>query len=150
MTTAAHPVALVNDHGEIHDRLTAAARESGAIGEAAARAARYWAEHVKKEEKLVFPLLAMLPNVAMGKPHPRLPEALDLSRQLEAAIPDLQAEHEMIGGALEALVEAAKGVDRPDLGELAARILGHAHLEESVLYPAALVLAKYLRARAYA
>jgi capsid portal protein len=135
---------------ELRELLIAAAREPGAIGEAAKRAERLFAEHARKEEKLVFPLLAMLPNVAMGKPHAQQGEALDLSRQLEDALPDLMAEHEVIAGALEALVAAARQADRADLGELAARILGHAHLEESVLYPAALVLAKYLRMRAYA
>lgn len=149
-TTTPHPRALRNEHVELRELLITAAREPGAIGEAAARAERLFAEHVRKEEKLVFPLLAMLPNVAMGKPHPQQGQALDLSRDLDAALQDLMAEHEVIAGALELLVTAAKKADRADLGAVAARILDHAHLEESVLYPAALVLAKYLRLRAYA
>ena len=150
MTDTVHPRALRNEHIELRELLIAAAKEPGAIGEAAARAERLFAEHVRKEEKLVFPLLAMLPNVAMGKPHAQQGQALDLSRDLDAALQDLMAEHEVIAGALELLVAAAKKSDRADLGEVAARILDHAHLEESVLYPAALVLAKYLRLRAYA
>lgn len=150
MTDISHPRALGNEHIELRELLIAAAREPGPIGEAAKRAERLFAEHVRKEERIVFPLLAMLPNVAMGKPHPRQGEALELSGQLEGSLQDLMAEHEVIAGALEALIDAAKKADRADLGELAARILGHAHLEESVLYPAALVLAKYLRMRAYA
>lgn len=148
MTTApVHPSALRNEHVELRELLIAAAREPGAIGEAARRAERLFAEHARREERLVFPLLAMLPNVAMGKPHARQGEALAIAQELEGSLANLMAEHEVIAGALEVLMAAAKQANRADLGELAARILDHARLEESVLYPAALVLGKYLRLR---
>lgn len=144
MTT---PSALAAEHGEIHDQLARAAHEPGAIGEAAQRLARYFAQHAEKEERLVAPLLALLPSAAHNKVGVHMADELPRFAELERAMPEILAEHRMIGAAVEKLLEAAKAQDRAEFGELAGRILGHARLEETVIYPAALLLGKFLRLR---
>lgn len=135
------------DHGEIHDRLTRAARERGPIGEAAKRVARHFAQHAEKEEKLVAPLLALLPRAARERPDAAMTEALPLYDRLLASHEDLVAEHRVISAGLEALVSAAHAAQRPEFAELAARLVGHMRLEEMVIYPAALLVGRYLRLR---
>ena len=127
---------LSAEHGEIHDRLLQAAREPGAIGAAAQRAARYFELHAAKEERLVAPLLALLPAAARGKLTGGMAEALPLFASLEAELPEMISEHHMIGAALETLVGAARAEDRAEFAELAARLLAHMRLEEQVIYPA--------------
>lgn len=135
------------DHGEIHDRLTRASRESGPIGEAAKRVARYFAQHAEKEERLVAPLLALLPRAARARPEPAMADALPLYDRLLASHDDMVAEHRVISAGLEALVSAAHAAQRPEFAELAARLVGHMRLEETVIYPAALLVGRYLRLR---
>ena len=141
------PPALAVEHGEIHDELARAAREPGAIGEAAQRVARYFQQHAEKEERSVFPLLALLPGAAHGKVDVGMADALPRFEELDRLMPDLVAEHRMISAALEKLLEAARAQDRAELGQLAARILDHAKLEEAVIYPAAVLVGKFLRLR---
>lgn len=138
---------LSADHGEIHDRLALAARERGPIGEAAKRVARHFAQHAEKEEKLVAPLLALLPRAARERPDPAMAEALPRYDRLLASIDDLAAEHRVISAGLEALIAAARAEQRTEFAELAARLVDHMRLEESVIYPAALLAGRYLRLR---
>jgi iron-sulfur cluster repair protein YtfE (RIC family) len=135
------------DHGEIHDRLARAARQPGAIGETAQRVARYFTQHAAKEERLVLPLIELLPLVAHGRPEASLSKTFPLFGEFEGSVKDMVAEHHMIEAALEMLVAAAHAEERPEFAALAARLVGHMRLEEAVIYPAALLLGKYLRLR---
>lgn len=139
--------ALTAEHGEIHGGLARASREPGPIGVAAQRVARYFSDHAKKEDELVVPLLSLLPAAAEGKLDAEMADALPVFDRLEGGVADLQAEHRMIAAALELLVAAAKAEDRTDLGELSVRLMAHVRLEEAVIYPAALLLGRYLRVR---
>lgn len=141
------PPALAAEHGEIHDKLARAAREPGDIGEAAQRVARYFRQHAEREERLIFPLLALLPAAIQNKVDVKMADTLPAFAELETVLPDMLAEHHIISAALEKLLEAAKAKNRPEYGELAVRILDHARLEEAVLYPSAMLLGKYLRLR---
>jgi uncharacterized protein YicC (UPF0701 family) len=135
------------DHGDIHDRLARASRAEGAIGEAARRVARYFAQHAEKEERLVTPLVALLPLAARGVLDARMSEALPLFNEFSDAVKDMISEHHMIGAALELLVAAARAEEGAELASLASRMVAHMRLEEEVVYPAALVLGKYLQLR---
>jgi hypothetical protein len=138
---------LSADHGEIHDRLARAARESGPLGEAAKRVARHFARHAEKEERLVTPLLALLPRAAQAKPDPAMATALPLFGEFKASLDEMVAEHHVISAGLEALVKEAHAAERAEFGALAARLVAHMRLEEEVIYPAALLLGRYLRLR---
>jgi iron-sulfur cluster repair protein YtfE (RIC family) len=139
--------AFTSEHGEIHDRLVHAAREPGPIGEAARRVERFFDQHAAKEERLVAPLLELLPRVARHKPDSSMARALPLFDEFSGAVDDMISEHHVISAALEALVAAAHAADRPEFAALAARLVSHMRLEETVIYPAALLLGKHLRLR---
>jgi iron-sulfur cluster repair protein YtfE (RIC family) len=137
--------AFTSDHGEIHDRLVQAAREAGAIGETARRVERFFSQHAAKEERLVAPLLALLPRLARHKPDAEMAQVLRLYDEFSGALDDMISEHHVISAALEDLVAAAHAAERPEFAALAARLVSHMRLEESVLYPAAVLVGKYLR-----
>ena len=139
--------ALAESHADIRDGLARAAHEKGPIGEAAQRATKYFGQHAEKEERLLFPLLALLPRVAENKIDPDMADQLPHFEELERVLPDMVAEHRMLSAALEKLVEAAKAEKRPDYGGFVARLLDHIKTEEAVIYPATLVLGRYLRIR---
>ena len=141
------PTTLVEWHADIRDGLVRAAHEHGPIGEASQRVARYFAQHAEKEERLLFPVLALLPRVAHNNFDAQMADALPLFEKLESSMEDMLAEHRMIAAALEAMVAAAKAQDRADFGGLVARIFHYVKLEETVIYPSALVLGRYLRIR---
>ncbi len=141
------PRALLDGHADIRDGLARAAHETGGIGESAQRAVRSFSEHAEKEERIVFPLLGLLPRVTHNRIDADMAQVLPQFDQLEAMLPDLLAEHRMISHALEKLVESAKSADRADFGGLVARILDHQKLEEAVIYPSALLLGRYLSIR---
>lgn len=138
---------LAAEHGELHDALARAAREPAPIGPAAQRVARFFAPHAEKEQRLVAPLVALLPDAAAGRIDARMADATPGFRDLEAQLPDLVAEHHVIRAALEPLLAAARESDRVDIGELAERMLAHLRSEEAVTYPAARLLGRYVRMR---
>lgn len=135
------------EHGDLHDALARAAREQAPVGPAAQRVVKYFAQHAEKEQRTIAPLLALLPDAAHGKIDARMADAIPVFRDLEGLLPDMIAEHHVIRAALESLVAAARDKDRADLGELAERALAHMRMEEAVVYPAALLLGRYLRIR---
>jgi hemerythrin superfamily protein len=74
-------------------------------------------------------------------------EALDLTERLEAELPAMLAEHKAIVGALTQLQQAAVRAKRDDIVQFAQALIQHARTEEEVMYPAALLVGRYLRAR---
>jgi len=55
------------------------------------------------------------------------------------------AEHRTIVAALERLVEEARRAERNDIVEFAAKLILHAQTEEQVMYPAALLVGRFVR-----
>ena len=94
--------------------------------------------HFAEEEKLVFPLLGALPSVVEG----RLPEdasglaakAGDLAGQLG----HFSAEHQMAGVLLSEIF-SSHAADTVRMGAFREALLRHAHLEDEVLFPAAIL-----------
>jgi hemerythrin superfamily protein len=74
-------------------------------------------------------------------------EALDLTERLEAELPAMLAEHKAIVSALTQLQQAAVRAKRDDIVQFAQALIQHARTEEEVMYPAALLVGRYLRAR---
>jgi phytoene dehydrogenase-like protein len=141
----ATPEPLRIEHEEMRDALARASREPGAIGEEARRLARVMQPHIDKEETFALPPLGMLAELAHGVRSPEEAAAELMTRRLRKSLDDLYAEHRVIRGALEELLAAARSENRFDYAELATRMLHHMHMEEQVLYPAALMVGDYLR-----
>jgi iron-sulfur cluster repair protein YtfE (RIC family) len=142
------PSSLLNEHEVIRATLKRAMREPGATGESARRVMQILDGHMMREEKFAFRPLSLLPALARGETPAALADALRLVEGLAKQIEQMRAEHRLISDALRRLAQDAQGEGKGDYVDLAQELLKHQHLEEEVIYPAALVvgeLAKRIR-----
>jgi iron-sulfur cluster repair protein YtfE (RIC family) len=141
------PEPLQQEHAALHDELRRATQVPGEVGEAARQLARLMHPHFLKEDQIALPPLGLLRALTRGEPTPDMAEALDLTDRLEAELPAMLAEHKAIVGALAQLQQAAERANRDDIVQFAQALMQHARTEEEVMYPAALLVGRYLRAR---
>lgn len=138
------PAPLRAEHEELHERLAAAIRESGAIGAAAREVGRLLHPHFVREEEFALPPLALLAPLARGERPAHMAEVLGMTRRLKTELPAMLAEHGQIVAALEKLRDAARAAGRPEYEEFADALVLHAQTEEAVLYPAAILVGEFI------
>lgn len=138
------PSSLKAEHDELHADLKHAIAAGGKTGEAARAVARLLHEHFVKEEQFAIPPLALLAPLARGEVTPEMSGVLALTGKLEAEMPQMLAEHAAIVRALDHLAEAAKSDGKSDVEAFAARLKLHARTEEEVMYPAAILVGKFV------
>ena len=139
------PASLLNDHEAIRATLRRAIREPGATGEAARQLKLFLDGHMMREEKFAFRPLSLLPALARGEAPPTLPDALRLVDGLAKEIEQMRTEHALIAGALRRLAKDAQGEGKTEYVGLAEELLKHQHLEEEIIYPAALAVGELAR-----
>ncbi|MCG5485468.1 MAG: hemerythrin domain-containing protein [Sinorhizobium meliloti] len=139
------PESLTAEHSALHAELVDATKAGGRVGEAAREVARRLHPHFIREEEFALPPLGLLGALAKGTLIPEMADVLTLADRLEAELPGMLAEHEQIVAALGELVAAAKAENKPKFVEFAEKLILHARTEEEVLYPAALVVGRYVR-----
>lgn len=140
------PPALKAEHEELHNDLVRATKAGGQTGEAAKAVARIMHPHFVKEEAYALPPLGLLTALSQGKLDAGMAEVLKLTDRLEAEMPQMLAEHKEIVAALQRLVEAAQAEGKPEHAHFAEKLMAHAHVEEDISYPTALLIGRYLKA----
>ena len=133
------------EHQELHHDLSLAVEAGGEVGAAAQRVAEALHVHFENEEKFALPPLGLLPALARGDVSPEMAEVLKMTDTLEAELPEMLAEHQIIVAALHQLVAAARQEDRPEFIHFAERLTLHAQTEEQVSYPTTILIGKYLK-----
>jgi hypothetical protein len=141
------PKAIRVEHEEMRDLLVRITHERGRVGEAALRVKRLLDPHMEKEERCAMPVLGLLPELVESGATVAITEALPLVDELHAEYENLLAEHRMIAAAIEEMLDAGKAENKPDCVDAALLILNHAYMEESVLYPAAMLVGQEIRRR---
>jgi iron-sulfur cluster repair protein YtfE (RIC family) len=141
------PQALVAEHKALHGTLGRAVKEAGALGAAARRVEEVLHPHFQREEEIALPPLALLPRLARGETSPDMAQVLRMTDQLEAELPKMLADHQNIVVALGAFRKAAEAAGRHEYVEFADELTLHAQNEEQVLYPAALLVGRYVRSQ---
>ncbi|HET9646223.1 MAG TPA: hemerythrin domain-containing protein [Burkholderiaceae bacterium] len=139
------PATLQQEHEALHEELRRATQAGAEVGEAARDLARLMHPHFVKEDEIALPPLGLLPALARAGASPGMAEVLALTDRLEAELPEMLREHEAIVGALQRLQQAAQRADRPDIVAFARRLVQHARTEEEVMYPAAVLVGRYIR-----
>jgi hypothetical protein len=139
------PKALAQQHGGIRGRLSRAVEAGGRTGEAAGALARILLPHMDREDRLVFPALAILEGLARRTETPDPAVVLRRHEDLKTALPDLLRDHGFIVGALETLAAAARDEGKTAIADLSRDLIEHARLEEEILYPAAVLVGDYVR-----
>jgi hypothetical protein len=141
------PASLQQEHEALHDELRRATQAGGEVGEAARALARLMHPHFVKEDQIALPPLGLLAALARGEASADMAQVLTLTDRLEAELPAMLEEHRAIVGALQRLREAAEQADRSDIADFAQRLVQHARTEEEVMYPAAVLVGRFVRAR---
>lgn len=139
------PEPLRAEHAELHAELVDATKAGGRVGEAAKEVAKRLHPHFVREEELALPPLGLLASLAKGAVDPDMAEALALTDRLETELPGMLTEHKEIVAALGELVAAANVEKKPKHARFAEKLMLHAQTEEEVLYPAAVLIGRYLK-----
>lgn len=138
------PSSIKTEHHELHEELHSAMSMGGKTGQAAREVAALLAPHFENEEAYAMPPLGALASLARDEVMPDIDAVLALTDRLRAALPTMLDEHRKIRAALENLAATAKAERHPDIAGFAQRLARHATNEEEILYPAALLVGRYL------
>jgi hypothetical protein len=139
------PGAVSAEHHELHVRLSEAARLDGPVGDAARTVERLLQPHIAREERFALPPLALLKAAAEGAVSAEMADVFELTDELSRELPRLAAEHQEIVGALLVFSELAGRDGRTECVHFAERLIQHLRTEEAVLYPAAVLVGRYLK-----
>lgn len=139
------PASLKAEHDELHRELAAATKAAGPVGAAARAVATLLHPHFVDEEAFALPPLGLLAKLARGEQIRDAASVMAMTDRLEAELPRMLAEHQTITAALRNLEGEARAAGDEARVRLAAKIISHAQAEEEVMYPAAILVGKYLK-----
>lgn len=139
------PHELAMEHADLHAELARTTDAGGRTAEAARALVALLHPHLEKEETYALPPLALLPRLAKGEVTPAMRKALAMTDKLEAELDTMLAEHRAIVAGLDKLAAAAKQEGKIEVLPFVERLKLHVDGEETVLYPAALLVGRYLR-----
>src|ERR1700694_4219857 len=98
------PKALLRGHDEARAELVRATMEGGRIAKAGKRVAQLCLPHFEHEEKSVFPVLALLPDLERGNVRAEMMEVMPLISDFRAKHDALNDHHQLIVSAIEELL----------------------------------------------
>jgi hypothetical protein len=135
------------EHAEIHERLVAATKAPGRVGEAARALAAVLHPHFAREEQIALPPLGLLAPLARGEATPAMRAVLPMTDSLRAELPRMLEEHVRIRAATQRMGEVARAEANAEVAVLAESLALHARGEEEMFYPAAVLVGDLVRAR---
>jgi hypothetical protein len=141
------PPSLRREHEELHADLGRASKMPGRLGETAREVARIMHPHFLREDEYAIPPLSLLPRLAKGQMTPDMADVLPLVERLKEEMPLMIEEHRAILGAVREFAKAAEAEGDEQCIRFAADLIVHAQLEEEVLYPAAILVGAYVKAK---
>lgn len=138
------PQSIATEHHELHEILGKAAGERGELGIAAQQLEKALAPHFRREEEIATPPLGLLPALASGEPTAEMRSVLPMTTALESELPQMLREHETIRAAVATFRKAAVDAKRDEYVRFADSLAAHARQEEEILYPAAILVGRYI------
>jgi hypothetical protein len=139
------PSSIMEEHESLLDRAYQFTRLPDSAGIAALKLYEMMMHHFKEEEDFAFPPLGILPMLASGVVPEEGEKIIRLTKRLQTQMPVMLAEHQMAGVYLDELKQAADEEYLPEIIEFESDLHRHAALEEEVLFPAAILIGKYLK-----
>jgi hypothetical protein len=139
------PKALLHGHDEARAELVRATMEGGRIAKAGKRVAGLCLPHFEHEEKDVFPVLALLPYLEQGNLRPEMMDVMPLILNFRAKRDAMNDHHQLIASAIEDLLQAAHKEKNREIAEFAYNLRVHERIEDEVIYPAVVLIGKYLQ-----
>ena len=141
------PQSLEIEHEHLRSELRKALAAGGRTGEAAERVLKVLRPHILLEEEFAIPPLTLLPRLARGEVTPDMRRYMTLAETLEAELPRMLDEHDLIVDALKGLMQMAQDEGYAGYADVARKMILHAQTEEEILYPASILIGKYLRSK---
>lgn len=143
------PEAMQVEHRHLHEQLAQALAAGGKTAVAAKQVEAALAQHFVEEKAYAMPPLSLLPKLARREQlsDEQIHTANAMTEKLRANYDQMLKEHQAITKALRQLIAAAKEENKPQPAAFAEGLMLHAHNEEQVLYPAALLVGDYLKAK---
>ena len=141
------PEGLRLGHDDARAELVRSISMSGRIGEAAKNIARICLPHFEYEEKFVFPVFGLLPDLASGKVRPEMAEVLPLIYGFKAWHDTFNTQHESLGMGINALLSAAYKDNNREVIEFGYCLRAHERMEHEVIYPTVLLIGKFVQER---
>jgi hypothetical protein len=143
----AAPPAIHEEHKHLLEQLEAAIQSGGSTGSAAKMVQDVLLPHFRAEEAYALPPLGLLDPLARGQSLSanQVRQAIHMADQLRRNYSQMIHEHQEIHKALEALASTARAEHKQDAVAFAEQLMLHANNEEQVLYPATLLIGKYLQ-----
>ena len=136
---------LRHDHDQARAQLVRATAEDGPIGQAAKWAAQIYLPHFKREERAIFPVLGLAPELGQGYVREEWVGFLPLISDLNARQDSVHIEEQWILSTVEDLLNTAHKEGNKELAELAYYLREHERVEHEVAYPAVMLIGDYLR-----
>lgn len=137
------PPSLAKEHEHLHADLADLLARKAPVGPAARKVAEALEPHFEKENAHALPPLGLLEPLSRGKLDESMRQAVEASRALKAALPEMLAEHKVITAALEDLRKAGEAAKDKEAVAFAEGLALHAQTEEQVLYPAAILVGEF-------
>jgi hemerythrin HHE cation binding domain-containing protein len=138
------PRSIAAEHRELHETLELASKETGTLGAAARELEATLAPHFRREEEIATPPLGLLPKLATGEVTSEMKSVLPMTQALERELPQMLKEHQAIRAAVGKFRAAAETAKRPDYVRFSDALSAHARQEEEILYPAAILVGRYV------
>jgi hypothetical protein len=139
------PPSIATEHRELHEVLARASKESGEVGRAAVELETALAPHFKREEEIATPPLGLLPKLAREGASADMRAVLPMTDALERELPQMLREHEVIRAAVTKFRAAAVKAGRDEYVRFSDGLAAHARQEEEILYPAAVLVGRYVK-----
>ena len=142
-----HPIPheLQAEHARILEHLRALSHRSNAIGTAAQHVVALLAPHDQREQEFVLPLLGVLEPLATKGADSRMAWAIPMADRLETEKAALYDEHAAIIGALNELAAAGRRQHDRSVVQFAEAVASDEVNDGSVIYPAAILVGRYIR-----
>ena len=141
------PPTIATEHRELHETLERASREFGDLGAAARELEAALAPHFRREEEIATPPLGLLPKLATSEVTSEMQSVLPMTEALERELPQMLREHNAIRAAVSKFRVAADAAKRPEYLRFSDALAAHARQEEEILYPAAILVGRYIAAK---
>lgn len=139
------PPSLAAEHRELHKVLAKASKEGRELGKAAEVLEHALAPHFKREEEIATPPLGLLPKLAREAAPFDMRSVLPMTEALERELPQMLKEHGGIRAALGKFRAAAEKAGRTEYVRFSDELAAHARQEEEILYPAAVLVGRYVK-----
>ena len=138
------PESIDIEHHELHEVLARAVAEGGEIATAAAELEDALAPHFKREEEIASPPLGLLQTLARANATAEMRSVLRLTDALESELPQMLREHDAIRTAAARFRATAERLGQEVYVRFADTLAAHARQEEEILYPAAILVGRYV------